>query len=102
MVSRYAGPGCPGSPVGFSGDSIMTWNSLKFQPEFTAIASNVGYGWCSHDIGGHMGGSRDDKMATRWLQYGVFSPHLEAPFFAQPMVIQGAVELWRRLGIATS
>ncbi|KAG6317466.1 hypothetical protein E4U44_008634 [Claviceps purpurea] len=38
-------------------------------------------------------------MATGWLQYGVTGllSHLEAPLFAQPMDIQGAVELWRRL-----
>ena len=52
----------------------MTWESLEFQPEFTATASNIGYGWWSHDIGGHMGGYRDDELATRWVQYGVFSP----------------------------
>ncbi|KAK2591817.1 hypothetical protein QQS21_010485 [Conoideocrella luteorostrata] len=74
IFSRYAGPGSHRYPVGFSGDSIVTWESLKFQPEFTATASNIGYGWWSHDLGGHMGGFRDDEMATRWVQYGVFSP----------------------------
>ncbi|OAA38616.1 Glycoside hydrolase, family 31 [Metarhizium rileyi] len=74
IFSRYAGPGSHRYPVGFSGDSIRSWDSLRFQPEFTATASNIGYGWWSHDIGGHMGGIRDDEMATRWVQYGVFSP----------------------------
>lgn len=74
IFSRYAGPGSHRYPVGFSGDSIRTWESLRFQPEFTATASNIGYGWWSHDIGGHMDGIRDDEMATRWYQYGVFSP----------------------------
>jgi alpha-glucosidase (family GH31 glycosyl hydrolase) len=72
--SRYAGPGSHRYPVGFSGDTITTWASLDFQPEFTATASNIGYGWWSHDIGGHMGGAKDDELATRWLQLGVFSP----------------------------
>ncbi|KFH45150.1 Alpha-xylosidase-like protein [Hapsidospora chrysogenum ATCC 11550] len=74
IFSRYAGPGSHRYPVGFSGDSIMTWESLEFQPEFTATASNIGYGWWSHDIGGHMMGYRDDELAARWVQYGVFSP----------------------------
>ncbi|KAJ4266279.1 hypothetical protein NW762_004263 [Fusarium torreyae] len=74
IFSRFGGPGSHRYPVGFSGDSIMTWESLEFQPEFTATASNIGYGWWSHDIGGHMGGYRDDELATRWLQLGVFSP----------------------------
>lgn len=72
--SRYAGPGSHRYPVGFSGDSVMSWESLDFQPEFTSRASNIGYGWWSHDIGGHMWGVRDDELATRWFQYGVFSP----------------------------
>lgn len=72
--SRYAGVGSHRYPIGFSGDSIITWESLDFQPYFTANASNVGYGWWSHDIGGHMLGVKDDEMAARWLQFGVFSP----------------------------
>jgi alpha-glucosidase (family GH31 glycosyl hydrolase) len=72
--SRYAGLGSHRYPVGFSGDTVITWESLDFQPYFTATASNAGYGWWSHDIGGHMNGCRDDELATRWLQLGVFSP----------------------------
>ena len=72
--SRYGGPGSHRYPVGFSGDSCITWDSLAFQPYFTATAANIGYGWWSHDIGGHMLGIRDEELATRWLQFGVFSP----------------------------
>ncbi|GAB7346945.1 hypothetical protein MBLNU459_g2006t2 [Dothideomycetes sp. NU459] len=74
--SRYAGPGSHRYPVGFSGDSVVTWESLDFQPEFTATSSNIGYGWWSHDIGGHMNGYKDDELETRWVQLGVFSPIL--------------------------
>ncbi|EHY58216.1 hypothetical protein HRR83_004925 [Exophiala dermatitidis] len=74
IFSRYAGPGSHRYPVGFSGDTVTTWASLAFQPEFTATASNIGYGWWSHDIGGHYGGARDDELVTRWVQFGVFSP----------------------------
>ena len=72
--SRYAGPGSHRYPVGFSGDTVVTWESLKFQPEFTATASNIGYGWWSHDIGGHMFGYRDEELEARWYQLGAFSP----------------------------
>lgn len=72
--SRYAGPGSHRYPVGFSGDTIISWESLDFQPFFTATASNIGYGMWSHDIGGHMGGVRDDELSGRWVQFGVFSP----------------------------
>ncbi|MBQ7706818.1 MAG: alpha-xylosidase, partial [Lachnospiraceae bacterium] len=74
ILSRYAGLGSHRYPVGFSGDTFATWDSLDFQPYFTANASNAGYGWWSHDIGGHMHGTRSDEMAMRWLQFGVFSP----------------------------
>ena len=72
--SRYAGIGSHRYPVGFSGDTVITWESLDFQPYFTANASNAGYTWWSHDIGGHMLGYRDDELTTRWVQLGVFSP----------------------------
>lgn len=72
--SRYAGVGSHRYPIGFSGDTHITWESLDFQPYFTATASNVGYTWWSHDIGGHMRGVRDDELTARWVQFGVFSP----------------------------
>ncbi|MFT8878809.1 MAG: TIM-barrel domain-containing protein [Oenococcus sp.] len=73
-LSRYAGPGSHRYPLGFSGDTIISWASLNFQPYFTITAANIGYTWWSHDIGGHMHGHFDGELATRWLQFGVFSP----------------------------
>lgn len=86
IFSRYAGIGSHRYPIGFSGDSIVSWKSLQFQPYFTATASNVGYGWWSHDIGGHMHGKKDEELQLRWLQFGVFSPIMRLhcagnPFF---------------------
>jgi Alpha-glucosidases, family 31 of glycosyl hydrolases len=74
ILSRYAGVGSHRYPLGFSGDTIITWDSLNFQPYFTSTASNIGYSWWSHDIGGHMNGTRDDELFVRWVQFGVFSP----------------------------
>jgi alpha-glucosidase (family GH31 glycosyl hydrolase) len=74
--SRYAGPGSHRYPIGFSGDTVISWASLEFEPHFTATAANIGYGWWSHDIGGHFFGTKDDELATRWVQLGVFSPIL--------------------------
>jgi len=74
ILSRYAGPGSHRYPLGFSGDTVITWKSLDFQPYFTTTAANIGYTWWSHDIGGHMRGIQDDELYLRWLQYGVFSP----------------------------
>ena len=74
ILSRYAGLGSHRYPLGFSGDTFATWESLQFQPYFTNTASNAGYTWWSHDIGGHQFGIQDDELYVRWLQYGVFSP----------------------------
>jgi hypothetical protein len=86
VFSRYAGPGSHRYPVGFSGDSVISWASLAFQPEFTATAANIGYGWWSHDIGGHLDGVRDDELATRWVQLGVFSPILRLHSTRNPFI----------------
>ena len=74
FFSRYAGYGSQRYPIGFSGDNVITWESLDFQPYFTVTASNIGYGFWSHDLGGHMMGYRDDELNARWIQFGVFSP----------------------------
>lgn len=74
ILSRYGGVGSHRYPIGFSGDTIVSWKSLKLQPRFTSTASNVGYSWWSHDIGGHMWGKGDAELYLRWVQFGVFSP----------------------------
>ena len=74
FFSRYSGPGSQRYPVGFSGDTVISWDTLNFQPYFTATSSNIGYSWWSHDIGGHFMGYRDDELLIRWIQLGVFSP----------------------------
>jgi alpha-glucosidase (family GH31 glycosyl hydrolase) len=76
IFSRWGGLGNHRYPIGFSGDTVISWESLANQPGFTSTAANVAYGWWSHDIGGHMGGIEDDELYTRWIQYGVFSPIL--------------------------
>ena len=74
IFSRWGGLGNHRYPIGFSGDTVVSWESLAFQPYFTATAANVGYGWWSHDIGGHMWGVEEAELYLRWVQYGVFSP----------------------------
>ena len=76
IFSRWGGLGNHRYPIGFSGDTVVSWESLAFQPYFTATAANVGYGWWSHDIGGHMWGVEEGELYARWVQYGVFSPFL--------------------------
>lgn len=74
ILSRYCGAGAQRYPLGFSGDTVMSWRFLDYMPYFTATASNIGFGWWSHDIGGHHLGEKDNELMIRWLQFGVFSP----------------------------
>ncbi len=74
IFSRWPGLGGHRYPIGFSGDTVVSWASLAFQPEMTATAANVGFGWWSHDIGGHYNGIEDPELYLRWVQFGVFSP----------------------------
>jgi alpha-glucosidase (family GH31 glycosyl hydrolase) len=76
IFSRWGGLGNHRYPIGFSGDTFVDWPTLHFQPYFTATAANVGYGWWSHDIGGHMAGIEDGELYARWVQFGLFSPIL--------------------------
>lgn len=77
IFHRWGGLGNHRYQIGFSGDSYATFPSLAFQPYFTATASNVGYGYWSHDIGGHQQpGANNPELYLRWIQYGVFSPVL--------------------------
>jgi len=41
--------------------------NLAYQPYFSYTASNVGYGFWSHDI---VGTYNDHEMHTRWIQWG--------------------------------
>jgi len=76
LYSRWGGLGNHRYPIGFSGDTYVTWQALQFQPFMTATASNVAYGWWSHDIGGHMGGATEPELYARWVQFGALSPCL--------------------------
>lgn len=72
--SRWTDRGGQRYPIGFSGDSVISWKSLAFQPYFTATAANIGFTLWSHDIGGHDDGIEDPELYCRWVQFGVFSP----------------------------
>ncbi len=76
IVHRWGGLGNHRYQIGFTGDTISVWDSLAFQPWFTATAANVGYAYWSHDIGGHIPGAVEPELYTRWVQFGAFSPIL--------------------------
>ena len=76
IMSRYSGIGSHRYPIGFSGDTVISWETLKYIPYFTSTATNAGYTWWGHDIGGHYKGIKDDELYLRFLQFGVFNPFL--------------------------
>ncbi len=76
LFHRWGGLGNHRYQIGFSGDTISVWDSLAFQPYFTATAANVGYTYWSHDIGGHQPGAIEPELYLRWIQWGMFSPIL--------------------------
>lgn len=80
IFHRWGGLGSHRYQIGFSGDASINFPTLNFQPYFTATASNVGYTYWGHDIGGHMftdeATVNDKELVLRWIQFGVFSPIL--------------------------
>ena len=78
LYHRWGGMGNHRYQIGFSGDTYSTWASLDYQPYFNSTASNVGYGYWSHDLGGHMFVHADDvldrELYARWMQLGTFLP----------------------------
>ena len=78
IFHRWGGLGCHRYQIGFSGDAKINFPTLAFQPYFTSTASNVGYGYWGHDLGGHAWtdefNANNPELVLRWLQFGVFTP----------------------------
>lgn len=78
IFHRWGGIGSHRYQIGFSGDSYINFPTLAFLPYFTSTASNVGYVYWGHDLGGHLidpgQDVNDPELMLRWIQYGVFSP----------------------------
>ncbi|MBO7683391.1 MAG: hypothetical protein J6T51_01545 [Kiritimatiellae bacterium] len=78
IYHRWGGLGSHRYQIGFSGDGESSWRMLESIPWFTATASNVGYGYWGHDLGGHnrpqFKREENGELLTRWMQCGVFTP----------------------------
>lgn len=81
--SRWSDWGNHRYPIQFSGDTLITWDMLRFLVPFTANSGNVGANYWSHDIGGFIDknfrvnavlGQKQTELYVRWAQYSVFSP----------------------------
>ena len=74
IFHRWGGLGSHRYQIGFSGDTFSAWSTLAFEVGFTSQASNVGYTYWGHDLGGHQGGNNDPELFLRWMQFGAFTP----------------------------
>lgn len=85
MFHRWGGLGNHRYPIGFSGDTRSNWNMLDYEKYFTATGANVGYGYWSNDIGGHVITPEfSPELYTRWVQFGAFSPVLRTHATKKP------------------
>ena len=64
-------------PVLYSGQTIVSWETLKQIPFYNSSATNIGVNYWSHDIGGFHKGIEDNELYTRFVQLGAFSPILK-------------------------
>lgn len=61
-------------PVHYSGETLVSWDTLKTLPFYNSTSSNLGLSWWSHDIGGYKDGVEDAELYMRYVQLGTFSP----------------------------
>lgn len=78
VMGPYGGLGTHRYPFVHSGDTITSWATLAFLPQFAASASNVLASYISHDAGGHRdyGDGDDQELYVRSIQYTAFSAQL--------------------------
>ena len=61
-------------PVHYSGETIVSWDTLNYLPSFNSAASNIGLSWWSHDVGGFKEGIEDSELYMRYVQFACYSP----------------------------
>lgn len=74
ILSRAALYGAGRYPILYSGETKVSWDTLKKLPEQISNAYNCGLSWWSHDIGGFKGGIEDSELYLRYVQFGTFAP----------------------------
>ena len=74
ILSRNPGIAPHRYPIIYSGQTKVSWDTLKNLPSYNNSASNLGVCWHAHAIGGYYGGIEDDELFIRYIQFGVFNP----------------------------
>lgn len=74
ILSRNASIAPHRYPIIFSGNTKVSWDTLKFLATYNNSAANIGVSWHAHAIGGYSGGIEDGELYLRYIQFGVFNP----------------------------
>ncbi len=74
LFTRNPGVSAHNKGVLYSGETIVSWDTLKYLPFFNSSASNIGVSWWSHDVGGFKEGIEDAELYLRYVQFAAFSP----------------------------
>ena len=74
MLSRNALVASHRYPISYSGETIVSWETLNFLPYFNSNSANIGVSWWSHDVGGFKNGIEDSELYIRHVQLATFSP----------------------------
>ena len=61
----------------YSGETYVSWDTLKFLPFYNSMASNKGIAWWSHDVGGYKGGVEDSELYLRYVQFSCLIQYLD-------------------------
>ena len=53
----------------YSGETIVSWQTLKYLPFYNCLAANKGVSWWSHDVGGYKDGIEDSELYVRYVHF---------------------------------
>lgn len=74
LFTRNSGVAAHRNGILYSGETIVSWNTLKYLPYYNSSACNIGLSWWSHDVGGFKDGIEDSELYMRYIQFSTFSP----------------------------
>ena len=74
IISRLADVAPHNYGIHYSGETLVSWDTLDKLPEVNSSGSNLGLSWWSHDIGGYKNGMENSDLYLRYVQLGTFSP----------------------------
>ena len=74
LLTRNTGVAAHRDGVLYSGETVTSWETLRYLPFYNASASNIGLSWWSHDVGGFKDGVEDAELYMRYVQFATYSP----------------------------